>query len=535
MNRRVKMKQADVIIIGSGIAAMQLANSIRCDAHVIILTKLMINNSNSYLAQGGVAAAIGKSDHPIKHYNDTIEAGRNHNDPNVVHELTREAPALIHELNEKGCLFDKDVNGNLLLGMEGAHSEHRIVHGGGDATGKKIIQFMTSTLHPAIEIIESIFVYELLMDESCTRCIGVKGKYSDGRVEMFSAGHIVIATGGCGQLFSYTSNAETVSGDGIALAYRAGAEITDMEFIQFHPTLLYMEGKAVGLISEAVRGEGGRLITKEGIPIMEGIHPLRDLAPRHIVSQTIYSYIQKRQRIFLDITEVEHFENRFPTITDLCEQHGIDLKRGLIPVVPGSHFLMGGIKTDIDGRSSVKGLYAIGEAACTGVHGANRLASNSLLEGLFFGKRLAEIINAASLKNANDPIFSDNNECYMKQSYLLPAVKEIQASMMEHVGIVRTEEGLIKQKGWLESYHVKNWAEKKLDHLTIEELTQVFMLITSWLVTDSALTRTESRGGHFRQDYPRENDHIWLRKQIIQCKKTIRDEEHEQFKTALAT
>ncbi|WP_102274425.1 L-aspartate oxidase [Cytobacillus massiliigabonensis] len=529
------MRKTNVIIIGSGIASLQLARSLRDDLNVIVLTKSNVYKSNSNLAQGGIAAAIGKRDHPDKHYMDTLVAGSHHNDPEAVLELTNEAPFLIQELNKQGCPFDKNENGELLLGMEGAHSEYRIVHGGGDATGRTIIQFMTSNMNPNIEIIENFFVYELLMDESSNRCIGAKGKYSNGQIDYYFAEHIVIATGGCGQLYSYTSNAETVAGDGIALAYQAGAEITDMEFIQFHPTLLFTGKKAVGLVSEAVRGEGARLITKEGIPIMDGVHLLRDLAPRHIVSQTIYSFIEKGKQIFLDISEVDHFENRFPTITNLCERNGIDLKKGLIPVVPGSHFLMGGIKTDLDGRSSVKGLYAIGEAACTGVHGANRLASNSLLEGLFFGKRLAEIVNAQTITQPVDSTFSENIECYMNISRPLPSIKEIQASMMENAGIVRTKKGLMKQKAWLESFDIENWAEKKLDHLTTEEIVQVFMMITSWLITNSALERTESRGGHFRQDYPSENDHKWLRKQIIQCKKMIKDEKHEQIKAALAT
>lgn len=527
------MKQANVIIIGSGIASLQLANSLRHDLNVIVLTKSKISKSNSNLAQGGIAAAIGEKDDPKKHFIDTLEAGRHHNDPNIVRELTSQAPSLIHELNEKGCSFDKDENGDLLLGMEGAHSEHRIVHGGGDATGRTIIQFMTSNMNQNIKIIENIFVYELLMDECSNRCIGAKGKYSNGKVDHFFAEHIVIATGGCGQLYSYTSNAETAVGDGIALAYRVGAEITDMEFIQFHPTLLYTEGKAVGLVSEAVRGEGARLITKEGLPIMDGIHPLRDLAPRHIVSQTIFSYIKKGKPIFLDISEVDHFVNRFPTITNLCEQYGIDLKKGIIPVVPGSHFLMGGIKIDLNGRSSVKGLYAIGEAACSGVHGANRLASNSLLEGLFFGKRLAEKINAQSINQSFDPAISESNGCHINDP--LPSIKEIQASMMEHAGIIRTKEGVMKQKSWLESFEIENWVDRKLDLLTNEELIQVFMMITSWLITDSALLRTESRGGHFRQDYPSENDHKWVRKQIIHCKKTIKEDKYERIKAALAT
>lgn len=529
------MNKANVIIIGSGISALQLAKSLRCDLNVIILTKSNVYNSNSFFAQGGVAAAIGKKDHPNKHYLDTLEAGRFHNDPVAVEKLTQEGPALINSLIAEGCSFDKGLDGELSLGMEGAHSDHRIVHSGGDATGRNLIQFMTANVNQNITIMENIFVFDLLMDEHDGRCIGVKGKYPDGRTVIFLGDHIVIATGGCGQLYNYTSNAATVTGDGIALAYKAGAEITDMEFIQFHPTLLHIDGDAVGLISEAVRGEGGRLVTKEGKSIMNSIHPLGDLAPRHIVSQTIYHYLENEERVFLDISSVQRFEERFPTITALCEQHGINIKKGLLPVVPGSHFLMGGIKTDLLGRSSLEGLYAIGEAACTGIHGANRLASNSLLEGLFIGKKLAEWINSTPIRNSVSLKSIKQSEIRMSIAKLLPLPSIIQKSMMENAGIMRTKNGLSRQKEWLESFHINKYLEADFAELSIEEIEMVFMLITAWLVTDSALKRTESRGGHFRQDYPCENDRDWLRKQIIQCRKTEKDDKHEQIETAIAT
>ncbi|KAB2338697.1 L-aspartate oxidase [Cytobacillus depressus] len=529
------MKTANVIIIGSGIAALQLAKSLRCDLNVIILTKSNVKNSNSHFAQGGVAAAMGENDHPHKHYEDTLEAGRFHNNPIAVRKLTAEAPSLIHSLIDEGCLFDKGKDGHLLLGMEGAHSEHRIVHSGGDATGKTIIQFMAANVNPQIEIIEDIFVFDLLMDELRKTCIGVRGKYRDGRKESFFAEHIVIATGGCGQLFSYTSNAETIAGDGIALAYKVGAEITDMEFIQFHPTLLYIDGKAVGLVSEAVRGEGGWLVAEDGNPIMDGIHPLGDLAPRHIVSQTIYRYLKAGKQVFLNISKINGFAKRFPTITALCEKYGINLMKGLLPVVPGSHFLMGGIKTDLLGRSSVKGLYAIGEAACTGVHGANRLASNSLLEGLYMGKKLAEWINKSHSHKPFTPKLNKESNQQMVFSQPLPSTTQIQRSMMDHVGIVRTKEGLAKQKAWLESFEINKLLHADITELPTEEALKAFMLITACLITDSAIKRTESRGGHFRQDFPYENDNEWLRKQIIQCRLTEKDEAYEQIKAALET
>ena len=263
---------------------------------------------------------------------------------------------------------------------------------------------------------------------------GSKVKNEKNEIETFLANHIVLASGGCGQLYSYTSNADTVTGDGIALAYRAGAEITDMEFIQFHPTLLYVNGQTRGLISEAVRGEGARLVTAEGKAIMEGIHPLGDLAPRHIVSQIIYDYLRQGIEVFLDISKVHEFPNRFPNITAMCVNNGVDLKEGKIPIAPGSHFLMGGIKTDLIGGTSLHGLYAIGEVACTGIHGANRLASNSLLEGLYMGAGLAEWVNSQPVEESTHMIFSDRGHKKRGVPKLLPSIQRYSS---EHDGQCR--------------------------------------------------------------------------------------------------
>ncbi len=549
------MNKADVLIIGSGVAALQLAKRLGDDKNVIVITKSFLKNGNSNLAQGGVAAAIGENDHPESHFADTLEAGRFHNESATVLAVTREAPELIEELWAEGCRFDTDEKGRLLLGMEGAHREHRIVHGGGDATGQQIMKHLASVSVGKFVVIENIFVFELIMDPS-GQCIGAKGKKADGHVESFLADHVVLATGGCGQLYTHTSNAETVSGDGIALAYKAGAEVVDMEFIQFHPTLLYLDGKTHGLISEAVRGEGGRLVTDKGEPIMGDVHPMGDLAPRHIVAQTIYEYLRKGTQVYLDVSLIENFAVRFPTITTLCEKNHVDWKNK-IPVAPGSHFLMGGVKTDLIGRTSIKGLYAIGEVACTGLHGANRLASNSLLEGLFMGKKLSEWINDSGGRSELNPrsiewckvnemetvhslngiINRDHPEdrCTLNRTnncnIRLPKVKDLQQSMMDNVGIVRSEEGLAREKHWLAGFQIDEWMKTDLEQLTVEEMTRVFMLITSWLITDSALKRTESRGGHFRSDYPCEKNHDWMGRKIIHK----RNGNNEQIKTAVAT
>ncbi|WP_338451488.1 L-aspartate oxidase [Niallia oryzisoli] len=519
--------QANVVIIGSGIAALQLAKKLSSDLHVIIITKAEVTTSNSYLAQGGIAVALSEHDDPSKHYEDTLEAGRFHNNHEAVSLMTKEAPELINELLHEGCPFDRDASGHVKLGLEGAHSEKRIIHGGGDATGKTVVDFLHKQIDH-ITVIENMTVYELLVNED--KCIGVKAKDCNGRSIQVFADHTVIATGGLGQLYSFTSNAETVTGDGLALAYRAGAELADMEFVQFHPTLLYAGGKGAGLVSEAVRGEGARLVTEDGTYIMEGVHPYKDLAPRHVVSQTIYNWLKKGHTVYLDISSIDDFEAHFPTVASICKENGIDVNNGKIPVVPGCHFLMGGIVTDLNGQTTIPQLYAIGEAACTGIHGANRLASNSLLEGLFFGKRLAAFINGSKVKEKK-LVRKRTNEKITPSRSMLPDITKLKNSMMERTGIVRSKENLKKQLDFLEGFAIDQWLEADLDYLSVEELNKVFMLISSWLVTKAAITRTESRGGHLRLDYPNE-DKAWEQTQIIQH---IKGGRVEQAEIALTT
>ncbi|OIK16989.1 L-aspartate oxidase [Bacillus sp. MUM 116] len=518
------MTSTDVLIIGSGVAALQLAVRLNKELNVRIITKSKLRTANSYLAQGGIAAALGAQDHPDKHFIDTLEAGRYHNHPENVQEIINAAPKLIKNLSNQNNVFDKDQNGGLLLGMEGAHSEKRIVHGGGDATGKNVMEYLISQIEDNIQIEENTFAYELIIKNN--RCTGIKAKKLNGTIEYYYSNHVILATGGCGQLYQYTSNAQTVSGDGIAMAYLAGAEIVDMEFIQFHPTLLYINGETKGLISEAVRGEGAILVTENGTPIMEGIHPLKDLAPRHVVSQTIYSYLKKGIKIYLDISKINDFAKRFPTITANCEGNGVAISEGRIPVAPGCHFLMGGIKTDLIGRTSIDGLYAIGESACTGLHGANRLASNSLLEGLFQGEKLSEWLNASKMELNETTItyFSTNPKMLN-----LPDVQILKELMMERVGIVRNELDLKKQKEWLNQWD----ALESFDSYSIDEINKMFMLTIAKLITYSALKRTESRGGHYRSDYPFEDDNNWLKISIIQKREVEKKNEH--IETALAT
>ena len=502
-----------MIIIGSGIAALQLAHHISTDKNVMILTKSSLRESNSYLAQGGIAASVSQNDHFYSHFLDTMEAGRYRSKEEVVLKITEEAPKLIKELRDSGCPFDENGDGQLLLGMEGAHSASRIVHSGGDATGKHVIEFLETKLTNNITIEENLLIYELIISEDGI-CVGVKGKDANGIILHFYAPHIVLATGGCGYLFKFTSNSPNVIGDGLAMAFLAGAELDDMEFIQFHPTMLFTEGKIHGLISEAVRGQGGILVTKNGKKIMEGIHPLKDLAPRHIVSQAIFDYIKNGEDIFLDITSIENFKGKFPNITELCIENNIDLNKGLIPVVPGSHFLMGGITVDSNAETTIPGLYAIGEAACTGLHGANRLASNSLLEGLFYGKQLAKHINSSTSNH-------ENRKALVKQLKKMPTLidlpdlEELRNNMMERVGIVRNSGPLQQQIKWLETYCNFGQESMSLDDVSASDIQTFLACVTSLLITNSALVRTESRGGHFRSDFPIEDQDYWKNKKLI--------------------
>ncbi|WP_079477207.1 L-aspartate oxidase [Halobacillus salinus] len=514
------MNNADVIIVGSGVAALQLAKHLHKDINVIVFTKSDVTNGNSRYAQGGIAAAIGEVDHPYAHYLDTIDAGRFANHAQTTLEMTREAPEIVRELMESGWAYDKDDLGHVQLGREGGHHDDRIIHSGGDQTGKQLTEHLLSQIEANVKVLENHFVYELLVEDGV--CRGVRCM-SDSDVEIFTAPHVILSTGGCGQLYSFTSNAETITGDGFALAYNAGAEITDMEFIQFHPTLLYIKGETRGLVTEALRGEGAVLVDENGRRIMDGLHPMGDLAPRNIVAQAIYAERDKGHDVYLDIRNIKHLSSRFPTVTALCTEYEVDLIKGLIPVSPGCHFIMGGVATDRIGRTTIDGLYAIGEVACTGVHGANRLASNSLLEGLVFGKRLGKWINEQ--KRSEHTKKGLQLPLLLEPLCELPPVGVIQKTMMERVGMVRSAEGLHQQLKWLESFQLDRWFSFDLSLLTTKQVTTLFMLRTAWLITISALEREESRGAHYRSDYPEELK-SWQSKQIVQEKRKSNEPIH---------
>jgi L-aspartate oxidase len=510
------MPQTDVIIIGSGIAALSAAYHLR-HKQVTIITKSSWEKSNSMLAQGGIAAAVNTKDSWKKHYEDTLIAGCYHNDSKNVEHLVQDGPTEILEWCQRGMTFDCDLNGQFLLGKEGAHSQHRIIHAGGDATGREVTQFLYQATLPLVTVIENEMATDLIVKDSV--CLGVATKSANGTMKRYLASKTIIASGGCGAVYGHTSNADIITGDGIAMAYRAGAKIADMEFIQFHPTMLNIDGRCVGLVSEAVRGEGASLINQNGEAFMDKLHPQGDLAPRDVVSRAIYYEMKKGNDVFLDISNLSNFSTRFPTISKLCEQYEINLDDGLIPVAPGMHFLMGGIQTNDKGETNILNLFAIGEAACTGVHGANRLASNSLLEGLVFGKRVANNLLSLPFEQPDRSVDVLTYISRTDEVIELPTKKQIQEIMTNYVGIQRTEAELTFAVNWFNFYQNQFtfWAFN-VKNFTTEQIEIINMLTIGWLISTSAINRTESRGGHFRLDFPETNDKDWRQKQLIRMK-----------------
>lgn len=476
------MTKERVIIIGSGIAGCTAALRLMQDYDVTIITKGLKEESNSMLAQGGIAAAVSKNDTPKKHFSDTFQAGCFHNKVLAVNQLVTNGPIVIQKLIAEGMTFDEQ-NGELSLGLEGAHQLPRILHTGGDQTGKFLTTFLQEKL-TNIHWQEQKMAIEIIKQNDSA--IGVHCLDKENQLHTYYGEHIILASGGLGQLFPVTTNAATISGDGLALAYRAGAKLSDMEFIQFHPTLLFLNGRCHGLISEAVRGEGATLIRADGSAIMKTVHPLADLAPRDVVAATLFEEMERGNQVFLDITKVSHFEKRFPAITASLDEHQVPFRETKrIPVHPGAHFLMGGVRTDLNGKTNIPHLYAIGEVANAGVHGANRLASNSLLETLVFGEKVAEYIHT---QKTNRIIAPENPPTYQTTIPHLPEKHILQEKIWETLGITRKPEKITEFLHWLETFDYANH--------TRETAEISHMIITSKLIAESAIKRTESLGAH---------------------------------------
>ena len=500
----------DICIIGGGAAGLMLAHSLPSFYKIAVLTKEAPSISNSRLAQGGIAASLDQSDSPEAHALDTLLATSDHSVPERVAMLTRDGVSAIRLLMSQGLPYDQDKAGNPVLGLEGAHRTRRILHSGGDQTGKMLMTYLMKKTENKIHLFSHHQALELLVDNG--HCYGVVASDKDDKRKTITARYTVLATGGVGNLYSHTSNSPVAEGDGLSLAYRAGAILEDLEFIQFHPTILTINGKSMGLVSEAVRGEGAFLVNKEGQSIMEAIHPLKDLAPRDVVARAIEWHWQKQGPVFLDARHLIDFELKFPAIIKNCLAHGYNPQTDLLPVRPGAHFHMGGVKTDDKGATNIHRLYAIGEIASTGVHGANRLASNSLLEAIVFAKRLASFLsleNDTESKNSQFQIHhSHEKTSNFSTDFSIPDSEIMRYKMTQQVGIIRNKTQL---KNFIEDYPL-NLIDDLL-RLSNSAISEFHKSTVCTLLATAALLRDESRGAHFRTDTP-SNSAQWQGKVI---------------------
>jgi len=529
-----KTFSADLLIIGGGIAGLSAALEASKYGKVIVLTKGKIGETATEKAQGGIAAAIDKvSDSTRFHFEDTIAAGAGLCDEKAVEVLVTEGVPRVKELIEMGAQFDKaetEAGGTeFALNLEGAHKRRRILHAG-DETGAEVERTLGRRVisEGKVEVHQQMIGIDLIIDQG--RCIGATVLDSkSGTVINYLAKATLLATGGVCQTYLYTTNPSFATGDGVAMAYRAGAEVIDMEFVQFHPTSLVqfkqfedLVALPQFLISEAVRGEGGILLNNRGERFMERYHDLLELAPRDIVSRAIFEEMKKTNddHVFLSLkgSDPEKIKHRFPMIYRTCLERGLDITKDNIPVAPAAHYFMGGIRTDIDGKTNVAGLYAAGECASTGVHGANRLASNSLLEGLVFGHRAAQSVKSefgmrsAELGARNSALTRPHLSATEAQRYKLV----IKTAMWNGVGIVRSKESLeaaMKKLDLLEKH--LNFVPSSAEELEIKN-----MLLVAKLITRGALDRTESRGAHYRTDYPNKDDVVWKRRLVYKTKIT---------------
>jgi len=497
--------RADIVVVGSGIAGLTTALKARRAGTVLLVTKTELDAGSTRWAQGGIAAALGPGDSPADHLTDTLVAGAGLCDEEAVRVLVTEGPDLVRELVELGTRFDRDNAGDLALTREGGHLRRRIAHRG-DATGAEIERALIAAVKATegIEIIEHALVIDLLKTVDGRACGVTLHVIGAGRRDGVGAAlgrAVVLATGGLGQVFASTTNPPVATGDGVALALRAGADVTDMEFVQFHPTVLWLGPGAAGqqpLISEALRGEGAVLIDVLGRRFMVGQHPLAELAPRYVVAQAIVRQLRETgaDHVLLDARGVPDLAERFPTITASCRANGIDPVTTPIPVVPGAHHASGGVRTDLFGRTNVPGLYACGEVACTGVHGANRLASNSLLEGLVFAARIADEL-ARSLPPAGEPAIDKRDAGLLPSSALVG----VQAAMTAGAGVLRNADSLAAAAESL----ARIGAQADIGEV-VEPCVEAWEATNLHTVANAlvagALLRVETRGCHWREDYP---------------------------------
>ena len=504
--------EADVVVIGSGVAGLTTALHARAAGYrVLLVTKAQMDEGSTRWAQGGIAAALAADDSPADHERDTLVAGAGLCDPAAVHVLASEGPDAVRRLIGLGARFDTDESGDIALTREGGHLRDRIAHAGGDATGAEISRALIAAVNGSagIETVENAMTLDLLLDEHGAvqgLTLHVIGEGQRDGVGAVLAPAVVMATGGLGQVFSQSTNPSVATGDGVAAALRAGAAVADLEFVQFHPTVLYLGEEAQGqqpLVSEAVRGEGAVLRDDDGVRFMEGQHPLADLAPRDVVAKAIMRRMRETdaQHMWLDARAfgTQMWERRFPTILASLREIGVDPSNDLIPVAPAQHYASGGIRTDARGRSTVRGLYAVGESACTGVHGANRLASNSLLEGLVFAARIGDVLTEG-LPERRDPQPPAGPSAVLSGD----SRRSLQAAMTEGVGVLRSRDSMSATLGVLAAVGRTTTTDP---HVGAWETTNLHTVAT--VLTLNAKTRKETRGSHWREDYPDTDDQHW--------------------------
>ncbi|MBA1334927.1 MAG: L-aspartate oxidase [Firmicutes bacterium] len=498
----LEKEQHDVVIVGSGIAGLYTALNLRKDLRVAVISKNSLSENNTCLAQGGIAVAMKEEDRTL-HVADTMKAGSWINNREAVQVMVAEALENITATTKMGVEYDRDEEGNLLSTLEGGHSSRRIVHAGGDATGREVHRVLLAALlsRENTAVMDNAFAVDLLVRDG--RCCGILVQIEGGKRVLYCKA-LVLATGGIGQIYCDTTNSPISTGDGLAMAFRAGMVLKDMEFVQFHPTTLYSKeykkrhGRGF-LISEAVRGEGAALINKEGRRIMEGVHPRKELAPRDVVARTMFEEMSREQAdcLYLDIThrDREFLAGRFPTIYNTCLSIGLDISRDYIPVTPAAHYMIGGIPVDLDGRTCISCLYACGECSCTGVHGANRLASNSLLEGLVFGRRIATDINRIVDRLDIMPTDFEYDRCTGSSSRDWNVIRErIGNIMTEKAGIIRSRTGITEAVSELDEIW---WELRNKDCVSPAQMETKNMLHGAMQIARAAARRGESCGTHY--------------------------------------